>query len=109
MSLRCGCDIVEIARVARLMEQRTWLTRVFHPAELSNQTAGHLAGVFAAKEAAMKALSMPPGSWLSLEIVQEQSGRPLLRVSSEYFPEGKSIDCSIAHDGGLAIAFVIII
>ncbi|MEL6741318.1 MAG: holo-ACP synthase [Planctomycetota bacterium] len=81
-----GIDIVDVARVAQIVERHgAHLTeRVFTQAELDyarrgKRTMEHLAGRFAAKEAVLKALGTgwTKGiGWTDVEVVLEPSGRP---------------------------------
>jgi holo-[acyl-carrier protein] synthase len=117
-----GVDIVSVARLARSLEQHgdRFLARVFTPAEAayaasSKRRDQHLAGRFAAKEAAMKALGTGWRSgiaWTDFEVALEPSGRPFLRVTGE----GARISdrmgvaewrLSISHTDELALASVI--
>ena len=87
-----GVDIVEVARIAEMRERHTdrFLERCFTRAEQAyaadnpKRTDEHLAGRFAAKEAALKAIGTGWRSgiaWTDLEIVLEPSGAPRLRVT----------------------------
>ena len=84
-----GIDSVDIERFAAVLERRSSLARrVFTAGEreyagrLANP-APALAGRFAAKEAAMKALGVGLGSidWSDVEVVRSSGGEPLLAVS----------------------------
>ena len=82
--------------------------RVFHPSETAGASVQRLAGIFAAKEAAFKALQLPAGNWLVLEIARNAAGRPVIRFVPEY--DGSHIvscDLSITHSGGHAAASVV--
>jgi holo-[acyl-carrier protein] synthase len=86
-----GTDIVAVARIAALMQDRgsAFLRRWFTPVEIAYCTAKavpsrHFAARFAAKEAVVKALPFPwdgPLPWRSIEIVNEPGGRPAVRLS----------------------------
>ncbi|PCI19713.1 holo-ACP synthase [Candidatus Wolfebacteria bacterium] len=105
MIVKTGCDIVDINRFERSMKGR--LDTIFSPHELAGApTIETLAGLFAAKEAVIKALEMKAGDWQEIEIVKNKSGRPeakLLEVHSKIL----SHDISISHDGDYAIAVTI--
>jgi holo-[acyl-carrier protein] synthase len=82
-----GLDLVEIARVERLLERHgsRALARLFTPAEIApyaDRHARHLAGRVAAKEAAYKALSGAPGAraigWTEIEVVPRDGASPVL-------------------------------
>lgn len=82
---------------------QNFLARVFLQEELENQEVSHLAGVFAAKEAVMKALGMNPGSWHDIKIIHKPSGEPAVKIlTSRYATYNSSL--SISHDGSYIIA-----
>ena len=87
MPLRTGIDLVEVARLNTLNESvhKRFLKRVFTPLELQ-QTAEEdqrLAGRFAAKEAAAKALGtgIGPVSFQEIEVGLSENGQPYLNLS----------------------------
>ena len=91
MIVGLGTDIVEIARIAAMIERHgdAFLDRIYTPAERAycgakKHAAQHYAGRWAAKEAAMKALGtgfVPGIGWHDFEILPAPSGAPNLRVS----------------------------
>lgn len=93
-----GTEIVDVARVARLVERHgeAFLRRVFTDRELAychSQAAGSaecFAAVWAAKIAVLRALGheRPPefGDWLCLEIDGSKSGPPRLLVGGRCKP-----------------------
>lgn len=99
-----GIDIVYISRFENKMKNQTLLRKIFHPTELKNQDPSHLAGIFAAKEAIMKALALPLGSWLNIEIKYESSGKPFVELSENLKKKIKDISIGISHDKDYAIA-----
>ena len=107
MALRVGCDIISISVFReRLNEAGDLLPdRIFHPSERVGATVERLAGLFAAKEAAFKALGIPAGNWQQLCIDHEASGAPIIRfVESQ--PWVKEITVSISHSGDFAFSVV---
>jgi holo-[acyl-carrier protein] synthase len=84
ISIATGVDLVEVDRFEKLNPRikERFFRRVFTPQELndSNQSLQHLAGKFAAKEAAAKALGCGIGrvSWQELEIINDSNGKPEL-------------------------------
>lgn len=86
-----GVDIVEVARVGRLLDDHAerFIERCFTPSEVGHAGDGprrleHLAGRFAAKEAVLKALAtgLTQGiAWTDIEVVPEGSGAPTVRLS----------------------------
>src|SRR6478672_9569200 len=88
MRIRVGVDLAEVDRVAGVLSRRgeRFLARVFGPGEILRRRrhprafAEHVAGRFAAKEAAMKALGT---GWRGLSfreiaIGRDRRGKPLL-------------------------------
>jgi holo-[acyl-carrier protein] synthase len=84
--IETGIDLVEIARLSELEEhiRRRFNARVFTEAELaeSENRNEHLAGLFAAKEAAAKALGTGIGEvhWQDLEVLKDKAGKPHLHL-----------------------------
>jgi len=89
MIVGLGMDLVEIARIERLLAERgdRAIVRLFTEAEATYASsratpAVHFAGRFAAKEAAYKALAgneLARGiGWRDLEVVKAWDGRPSL-------------------------------
>lgn len=114
MILGVGIDVVDIERFSESLERTpALLDRLFTSAE-SGLPVGSLAGRFAAKEALAKALGAPAGlAWLDAEIVNEEWGRPVLRLSGTVDKRAqdlgvRSSHLSISHDGGIASAIVVL-
>ena len=96
--MRIGCDLVSIEKFSKSVERggNKFLQKIFLPSELKNSDMEHLAGIFAAKEAIIKTLDLPPASWLEVEIQHHLSGRPKCHLVT---------DVSISHNKDYAIAF----
>jgi phosphopantetheine--protein transferase-like protein len=62
-----------------------------------------LAGMFAAKEAVIKALAMKAGEWRKIEIGKNNHGRPEARLA-DFSRRIVAHDLSISHDGEYAVA-----
>lgn len=118
-----GVDVVEVARVEKLFARYgdRFTGRVFTEAEAayalrSVRPAERLAGRFAVKEAVMKAFGTGKSQgilWRDVETVRGPLGKPevLLHGNAKSYMnkiKGKTIHASISHDGGKAMAFVII-
>jgi len=108
-----GVDVVDIARFERTIERTPRLReRLFTPAE-RDLVARSLAARFAAKEALIKALGGSDGvNWTEIEVTPEASGRPWFTFSgsTQRVVDERGIGrvhLSMAHDGGMAIAYVI--
>ena len=92
--LGLGTDLVETARVARMVDDHgdRFLARVFTPAELAycdrsaKRRTEHLAGRFAAKEAVLKVLGTGWRggiAWTDVEVLPDAMGRPVLTITGE--------------------------
>jgi holo-[acyl-carrier protein] synthase len=118
-----GTDIVAIERFQRFMDggNSAIIERLFTPAERSRcesrkDAASCLAARFAAKEAFLKALGtgLSDGiSWQDIEVTNNDQGKPDLVISgkaAELFRsrELTGIHLSLSHDGGKAVAMVIL-
>lgn len=101
-----GCDLVYIPRFIKTIERTPSVRRkLFASEEISAEcTDEHLAGIFAAKEALVKALAWKAGHWHDVMIDNRADGRPFYRFATA---EKKilSHDLSISHDGDYALAF----
>jgi holo-[acyl-carrier protein] synthase len=89
-----GIDIVETARVKRLVDEhgQRFLDRCFTPDEQAYCSRNpkryheHLAGRFAAKEAVLKVLGTGWRGgiqWTDIEVLKEPSGQPKVRLTGE--------------------------
>lgn len=108
MKLVLGCDLVFLPRFKKSLKsgREVFLKRVFHLEELENMDPTHLAGIFAAKEAVMKALGLKPGSWQKIIIKKNASGKPSATLAEEKI-KIKTSDLSISHDGNYALAIFV--
>lgn len=123
MIVGLGVDVCDTARLGRLVERygSRFVARVFTVGEAgrcANARRLHecLAGRFAAKEATLKALGtgLSQGiAWRDVELAAGESQPPRIelhraarRIADARGVEG--IHCSITHDGGLAIAVVVL-
>ena len=119
-ALATGVDLVEISRLEtyRAEKPTLWprfLRRVYTPREIeqAGESCQSLAGLFAAKEAAAKALGcgIGPVSWQELEILKAESGAPRLELHGKArelaAAQGLTVwSVSISHTRGHALAFV---
>ncbi len=118
-----GVDIVDVARIAGLLERHgeRFLARVFTDSEKDYAMKGanpaeRLGGRFAVKEAVMKALGTGKAQgilWRDVETVRGPMGRPVIRLHGQAvkwlkWRGGETVHVSITHDGGKAVAFVIL-
>lgn len=109
MEIRCGIDILEVKRIENLKNKKRFLERIFLEEEISyirkkSFRSETVAGMFAGKEAVAKALKtgIGPISFKDIEITRE--GGISVRLNPDISSNIISIDLSISHDKGLAIA-----
>jgi holo-[acyl-carrier protein] synthase len=118
MNLRTGVDLIEIERVAGILDRRgqRYLERIYTPAELllCGERIESLAVRFAAKEAVAKVLGSGIGdvSWQEIEILHDEHKAPVLflhgkatQIAGKLGLRNWSI--SLSHSQDLAIAFVV--
>jgi len=123
MIVGIGIDIVDIARIQELLDRygERFLHRVFTEAETSYAMSGaneaeRLAGRFAVKEALMKALGTGKTQgilWKDVETLRGRVGKPEVHLHGQAVRWAKlrgssAVHVSITHDGGKAVAFVIL-
>lgn len=124
MIVGLGVDIVEIARVQRLIAEHgeRALQRLFTPNEVAycrgkSRPAQHFAARLAAKEAAFKALSGTDEAraivWREIEVAVESDGRPTLSLHGRAATRAAELNAvrfwvSMTHDSGSAHATVLL-
>lgn len=117
IKVETGIDLVEIKRLSQLKPaiRERFLKRVYTEKELVDAAGrnDHLAGRFAAKEAAAKALGTGIGDihWQDLEISTDEAGKPSLLLHGEAEKNAQqkgwvSWSVSITHTAGMAAAVV---
>jgi holo-[acyl-carrier protein] synthase len=115
--LSVGIDIVDVARLEAALArwprlaQRLFTDEERRYAASRPHPAASLAARFAAKEATMKALGegWPKVSWRDIEVVR-RSGSPEVRLTGralELCGDGR-LAISLSHDGGVAVAQVVL-
>ena len=112
-----GVDIVDIARFeSKLSATPGLIERLFASSERTTEAdfkPATLAGKFAAKEAFIKAIGSGAGmAWHDVRVVKDSNGKPHFELSGATADIAVSagisrLHLSIAHDGGMAIAYVI--
>ena len=114
MIVGIGVDVVDIARFGAALERTPSLrSRLFTDAE-AGLPLESLAARFAAEEAMAKALGAPAGlSWHDCEVVRVDGRRPAFALRGTVADAAAALGVasthlSLAHDGGLATAYVIL-
>ena len=104
--INIGIDLVRIAEFQKRLEHSGGVEKVFTDAELAqNSKPESLAGIFAAKEAFMKALGRKI-DWREVWLEKQETGEP--RLASTMLSSGQRAAVSISHDGAYAIAAVVL-
>lgn len=121
VGLLLGLDLTEVDRIAGVLERHgeRFLARIFREGEIRRARrhprafAEHVAGRFAAKEAAMKALGL---GWRGLafrdiEIGRDAHGKPLVTFHGKALARARvlevlSAEVSITHGRDIAAAVV---
>ena len=101
--MKVGTDIIRISRIEKSLENQRFKETVFTEAEAAYcRNAQSFAGLFAAKEAYLKALGSGITARLNtVEIGHDENGKPCLCGV-------ENSDVSISHDGDYAVATVIL-
>ena len=109
-----GVDLCEIARMQAWLDEGRSLRRLFteeeqaYIASKGAAAAQTMAGLFAAKEAVLKAL----GTGMTLPmtdicITHTDLGQPVVTLSGKAADMGGRVHLSITHEGGMAAAFAV--
>lgn len=119
--IKCGTDIIEIARIKDAMEKEGFKERVYTEKEIEYcesknvQKYQSYSGRFAAKEAIFKALSTLIEDkykikWTDFEIINDKEGKPNVQINTNIIDKFliKNIDISISHCKEYATAVCII-
>lgn len=117
MILGIGCDIIEISRIKKSIDEfgEKFLSKIFTQNEIlycknNAKSEQHFAGRFAAKEAIAKALyqsGVEKVDWLNIEIINNNKGVPQVTLNNIDL-KNSSIKVSISHSNENAIAYAII-
>lgn len=119
MLLGLGNDIIEVARIRRLLQKfpRKSLDRLYTPKEQETcfkkkDPSIHFAGRFAAKEAVVKALGIGFSqgvTWTDVEIINDSLGKPVVHLSDKLkvLFNNPSILVSISHSNDYATAVAV--
>lgn len=101
--MKIGTDIIRISRISKSIKKQHFLESVYTESEIEYcKKDESFAGIFAAKEAYLKALGTGIDRRLNtIEILHDSLGKP-------YINGVENSDLSISHDGDYAIAVVIL-
>ena len=113
-----GCDIVAVERIAEQICNEKFLDKVFTVSEknyIAKHSAQSAAGIWASKEAVVKALGCGFGTlgYRDIEILHSESGQPYVNGSQTLTEKMATlsitkIHISISHDANLALAFAVV-
>ncbi|WP_267523221.1 holo-ACP synthase [Campylobacter sp. MG1] len=112
-----GCDIVNIKRIENIFKKNKikFLNRIFSKEELDclNQNINSIAGYYAAKEAASKALGCgicELCNFYDIKICKDERNKPFIVFSEKIIKEFNisRANLSISHDAGIAMAVVML-
>jgi len=101
-----GLDLVEIERIRDILDRtgERFIDRVLHPEEdrtrlQTREGPTHLAGLFAAKEAVMKALGtgMAGANFADIRVRHHDSGQPWIELSGTAAERAASMSVSDWH------------
>ncbi len=120
MKVATGVDLIEIARIEEVIARhgKRYLERIFTPAELEycGKRVESLAGRFAAKEAAAKALGTGIGevAWKEIEILGDEQNAPTMTLHGAAERRAKELgltnwSVSISHSQSHSVALVVAI
>jgi len=109
--IRIGIDIININRIENLIDKfGIHKLKFLNTDEFYTNKPESIAGIFAAKEAFSKALGTGIGksfSFKDISVLKNSKGKPFIKINSSKI-EINNCDLSISHDGGFAIAAVIV-
>ena len=124
MPILVGLDLTPVPRVAEVLERfrERFLARIFVEGEIQRRRrhprafAEHVAGRFAAKEAAMKALGTGwrGVAFREIAIRRSASGKPVLELTGRAAARARVLgvvesEVSITHTADLAAAVVVLV
>ena len=109
-----GIDLCEITRMQTMLDENRSLRRMFTEVEEAYirskgaSAAQTMAGLFAAKEAVLKAL----GTGLTIPmtdvvISHTELGQPIVTLAGKAAQSGGTVLVSITHEAGMAAAFAV--
>lgn len=110
-----GIDVCSISRFHNMNNLDSFLKKYFTTREIEYIGEGkskyeHIASIFSLKEAFVKALGTGFGQInpIDVEIIHNFSKKPNIILHNHNIASLNNIECSVTHDGGVAIAVVVI-
>ena len=120
MIIGVGCDLIEIARIARAIKREAFIQRVFASKEIAycksrgRQAAASFAARFAAKEAVLKALGtgLRGGELTEIVVTNDALGKPCVELYGYHKRLAErlgvaKVNISLSHGRDTAIAYVV--
>ena len=121
MIIGIGCDIIEIKRIEKSLQQDGFLMKYFTDREIEliegrGVREIEVAAVnFCAKEAVVKAMGIGFGDIRpkDIEVLREESGAPYVVLYGKAKEElerrgGQKVLVSLSHSNGVAVGFVVV-
>ena len=111
--MKIGIDLVVIKRVENLINKfGVNKLKFLNEDEKYTTNPSTIAGIYASKEAFSKALGSGIGenfSFKDISIIKNNTGKPIIKINSPILKTKiTNCDVSITHDGGFAIAAVVL-
>ena len=112
-----GTDIIKVDRFEVLVNNKNFLAKNFNKDEIEyikkrNNNLSTIAGIYASKEAFLKAIKkgINDHSLLDIEIYHDSNNAPYIKLHGtlEKNMQNKKYDLSISHDGSYIISVVIV-
>lgn len=119
--MECGIDVVKISRFEKDAKNQLFFEKYFTKQEIEyayskNKKLETVAGLFACKEAFLKALGIGIGGGIDLKEINifHENGKPKIEITPkiDYYLTGLScsqVSVSISHDGDIATAICVIV
>lgn len=113
-----GIDLIKISRFDKLKNNKSFLNKVFNKSEIkyiekSNYSLNTIAGIYASKEAFLKAIKcgINDYSLLDIEILHDNNNAPFIKLNGQIKKtyQINNMSLSISHDGDYAISIVTLI
>ncbi len=110
-----GIDLIKINRFEKYVNNIKFLESIFNENEINyiektNYSLNTIAGLYAAKEAFLKAIKKGINHYimLDIEISHDSNNAPFIILHNSLKDKYNNISLSISHDGEYAIAMVIL-